>query len=372
MNVGVAVAVQIVAAALFWFFFRKPGWARAMPLGLALPFAVVGLSGVYLVAIPAKFLEEPDLAVENLSWAPVCSVPEVEQTPFATPAELWVRYSQHPNQYAVLTMPGCRLSPVVLPEPRVSPGGKADFTMDVISVIPGGQAVVQKWDVAKGQGSWWMAPGLTEEIAPGSGAAPLLSADGTWAGWLDRNRMTLRPLNKKGGDRVAELGRGSLVLRAIDPELQEVRLWQTDHLVVAGFDGNVKKEYPRAALTRPQSTTFLESGEHWLAWDAYRDSGNYALEWSLAAGSGTQRLPLGRMIHSAAFDAAEQWIAVSGGTGLNIGKARDSVWAFRAVDGREVFRKYLPRYTRSSVAFLEGGYFAYSDADGVHILQTAQ
>jgi hypothetical protein len=91
------------------------------------------------------------------------------------------------------------------------------------------------------------------------------------------------------------------------------------------------------------------------------------VEWSLPAGSGAQRLPLGRTIHSAALDREAALVAVSAGTGLNIGKARDSVWVFRAVDGREVFRKYLPRYSRSPVAFLDGGYFAYSDASGTHV-----
>jgi hypothetical protein len=155
----------------------------------------------------------------------------------------------------------------------------------------------------------------------------------------------------------------------IDPAAEEIRLWQTDHLIVVGFDGKVRKEYARSSKTRPQSNTFIERGEYWLAWDAYRDDGAYVVEWSLPAGAGTQRLPLGRTIHSAALDGDGALVAASAGSGLNIGKARDSVWVFHASDGREVFRKYLPRYSRSPVAFLDGGYFAYSDAGGVHVLQ---
>jgi hypothetical protein len=54
-------------------------------------------------------------------------------------------------------------------------------------------------------------------------------------------------------------------------------------------------------------------------------------------------------------------------TTLNIGTARDVVSVLRASDGIEVFRVYLPRYTRSQVVFFEGGLFGYSDLAGTHI-----
>ena len=56
-------------------------------------------------------------------------------------------------------------------------------------------------------------------------------------------------------------------------------------------------------------------------------------------------------------------------TSLNIGKAQDAVYVLSASDGREVFRKYLPPYTRSPVAFLDVDFFVYSDQVGVRVLR---
>ena len=43
----------------------------------------------------------------------------------------------------------------------------------------------------------------------------------------------------------------------------------------------------------------------------------------------------------------------------------------RTDNGAAVFRRYLPRYTRSDVVFFEGGFLGYSDLDGTHILKIA-
>jgi hypothetical protein len=153
---------------------------------------------------------------------------------------------------------------------------------------------------------------------------------------------------------------------------EEIMLWKTDRLISVDFFGKLKKEYPRPAVARPQRDTYREMGNYWLAWDAYRENEPYLMEWSLASGSGTHQTPLGRSIHSAAFDAAGKWIAVSVGSSLNIGKAQDAVYVLSASDGHEVFRKYLPRYSRSPVAFLEPHFFAYSDQSGVHLVRTPE
>jgi hypothetical protein len=43
--------------------------------------------------------------------------------------------------------------------------------------------------------------------------------------------------------------------------------------------------------------------------------------------------------------------AVSVATALNIGQIRDSIYVLRLSDGAEIFRRYLPRYTRTPVYF---------------------
>ena len=59
---------------------------------------------------------------------------------------------------------------------------------------------------------------------------------------------------------------------------------------------------------------------------------------------------------------------MSVGTSLNIGKAQDAVYVLSAADSHEVFRKYLPRYSRSPVAFLVGGFLVYSEQSGVRVI----
>src|SRR5260370_1346919 len=79
-NVAVALLLQLLAAGYFYWFFGKPGWRRGIPFFLAAPFVFLILQRVYLVAIPSMFLEEPDIATENMSWPMECIASGVYQT----------------------------------------------------------------------------------------------------------------------------------------------------------------------------------------------------------------------------------------------------------------------------------------------------
>jgi hypothetical protein len=260
--------------------------------------------------------------------------------------------------------------------------------IDVTSVIPGGRAIVRKYETKGAKTSWWFAqagidPGLVPLDPPAAhtdkGNPPILSTDGKYVAWLDEipgtgppvlNRVFLQPHDPREGGKIVDLssiGPATFVLQEVHMDSAELLLWKTNELVAVGFDGALKRKFARPAQVRPQNTTYMAAGEHWLAWDAYRETGAYLMEWSLASGAGSHRVPLGRTIHSAAFDASGKWIAVSVGTSLNIGKARDAVYVLDAADGHEVFRKYLPPFSRSPVAFLDGGFFVYSDGGGVHV-----
>jgi len=395
-NCAVALLLQLLAVAYFYWFFARPGWRRGILLLVAFPFIFPTMQWVYLVAIPTRFLEQPDVASEQISWPSECTAPGVHQTNLTTASELWVRYSTDPNRYAVLTMPDCRLSAVNLPQPKFTPGMGVDFTIDLTSAIFGGRAIMQRYENKQAKQSWWLIPGTLAKsdpsplpleppiVDPGNHDAPILSTDGRWVAWLAvipgtgspvLNRVFLCPLDPKEKEKIVDLsslGPSSYALEKLDTTAEEIMLWNIDRLISIDFFGKLKREYPRPVVARPQQTTYRDMGNYWLAWDAYRDHESYLMEWSLPSGSGTHQVPLGRAIQSAAFDAAGKWIAVSVGTSLNIGKAQDAVYVLSASDGHEVFRKYLPRYSRSPVAFLEPHFFAYSDPSGVHLVRSPE
>ena len=109
-----------------------------------------------------------------------------------------------------------------------------------------------------------------------------------------------------------------------------------------------------------------------MAWDAYREDGPYQIGWSLPGGSGRHRTNTGRSVTSAAVDPTGRLIAISETTTLSIGHARDVVYVLRTDTGADVFRTYLPRYTRSQVVFFEGGLFGYSNLEGTRILKVPE
>ncbi len=94
--------------------------------------------------------------------------------------------------------------------------------------------------------------------------------------------------------------------------------------------------------------------------------------WSLPGGSGRHRTNTGRSVTSIAVDPTGRLIAISETTTLSIGHARDVVYVLRTDTGADVFRTYLPRYTRSQVVFFEGGLFGYSNLEGTRILKVPE
>ena len=102
----------------------------------------------------------------------------------------------------------------------------------------------------------------------------------------------------------------------------------------------------------------LEGG--WVAWDGYREEGAARVVWSLTSGSGDKVIPRGRGIESVAVDPAGRFIAVSVESNLNIGSTPSAVFLFGTRDGRELYRRYYPKFARIRLAFLGGEYLAIS------------
>ena len=75
----------------------------------------------------------------------------------------------------------------------------------------------------------------------------------------------------------------------------------------------------------------------------------------------------GRSINSVAVSPGGDLIAISVATSLNIGNIQDSIYVLRVSDGKKVFRRFLPRYTRTQVLFPDKDLFLYS-TDGKTLL----
>jgi len=162
---------------------------------------------------------------------------------------------------------------------------------------------------------------------------------------------------------LAALPPGSIVPVEFDARAGEVTVALNERtFATLGLDGRVRWGPLRPRDVEPLSMTFRRvGGNGWIAWDGYRDDAPYRVAWGLPAGRGVYRVPKGRSIVGVDVDAAGTLIALSVSGTLSIGGVRDAVVVLRAADGGEVFRRFLPRYTRTAVTFLDGGRFAYTD-----------
>jgi hypothetical protein len=205
--------------------------------------------------------------------------------------------------------------------------------------VPGRGVIVSRRETATGAFTWnHLVDGRITTI-PGlhSSAVPILSLDGKWAAWLEKESLAIEPIDGYEAPLQVNLGNlqtWSYTLRTVDMQQQEIELVNSDRRVVIGLDGSVK---------RSESLP--------LVWDIYRDSGPYRVSWNVNGQSGTHNVLKGRSINSAAMTPSGDLIAVSVASALNIGDIRDSVYVLRTGSGSEVFRRYLPTYTRTPVFF---------------------
>jgi hypothetical protein len=384
---ALALTLQVAAFGLAWFFFAKPGWRRlAIPV-LCAPLFFVVAEWAFLIAIPSRFLIEPDTAPESGEWKTVCTFPDMavaqvrcgSDLPLERAGQTWLS-GRGMNEYSVLTMPGCTTVPLALQ--NLGPSYTIPF------VLPGGHCLLSTWDNRTGRAQPWYVAGngaVPRALpSPPEHAAPVLSSDGKWIAWLEHvPGITTTPLPERLSvhsladstvlfGTMPPLGRFSFVLLNVDPDAGEFTLYgheyatRQDSISVFGFDGERRGDPVVAEGVSPQSTTFVRVGPGWVAWDAYRDNEPYRLAWRLPQGRGMHRVLNGRGITSVAVDPGGSYIAVSVTTALNIGHIKDAVYVLRTRDGAEVWRRYLPAYTRSALSFPGNRHFAYTDWDGTH------
>ena len=214
------------------------------------------------------------------------------------------------------------------------------------------------------------------------GQSVILSNDGSAVAWLRRVAASSPPIpleaviRRVGGDGekvvdLSGLGRGGLQqLIQFDSDAGELIFVRgLSELIWVGIDGRLRKTMAKPDGVEPQPQTYRLVSNGWVAWDAYRENQPYRVAWSLPHGTGHHQIPKGRGITSLAVSPDANWIALSVTSGLSIGSTQDAVSVLRVTDGMEVFRKYFPKYTRSTVAFSDTGRFIYTDLEGVRVLR---
>jgi hypothetical protein len=392
-NVTVAVAAQILAGVvLYWSigggWLRKLAWLGVVPLGAALNVA-------YMSAIPAAFLIEADSAAETNPWTEHCFVRGAELRPIRTPVtqtssgpRAWWAALPPDGRDTLLRVPDCSLTDAVLPKAAQSAEGYLDFFTGFQFASPEGAAIIEQTDRRTSMRTWLMLVDPRGPLRPLAASSdrfqspPVLSRQGDAVALLETvvgsgppslHRVHVRKSTAKSQAPevevdLAPLGPASYVLMDVDAQTREILVWRNGRPLIVDFDGQARPVAFEPGEILAQDSTYLRLGEGWVAWDAYREDGAYQIGWSLPGGSGRHRTNAGRSVTSAAVDPTGGLIAISETTTLSIGQARDVVYVLRTDTGADVFRVYLPRYTRSQVVFFDGGLFGYSNPEGTRIL----
>ena len=317
-------------------------------------------------------------------WSTVCEVPDMElvaahndipgppDTSLAEARQAWLR---HGNDYAVLSMPDCKVRAVPMPAAPVSAS---------MSFVSTAGYLLSSWDAKTRHTSWWVGGGSLRPLqGPPDGISsgmPVLSTDGHWVAWVEAppglpksRRVMLHSLDD-ARQQIVDLPPSQWWLLGADLQRQELTFFETnlvDHyagLVVLGLDGERRGKPLLAEGVEPQAPTFLRVGSGWVAWDATRDGAfqPFRIAWSVSGGKGSHSTTPGRSVTAVAVDPAGSYIAVSETDDTRITLYKDTVYVLRARDGKQVWQRTLPAFARSALAFLGDDLFAYTEVSGAH------
>jgi hypothetical protein len=314
-----------------------------------------------------------------------CVVPDAALASVRSPIDLAMAragealiYQTQANRYALLDMPGCRVTPLADVPERIGLGDAF--------VVPGGTRIFCTSPPGRADLAWWFAHGADAPTRlaflpdPGSASSPVLSNDGQWVAWLrpvktqDAFHFELAMRHPDGTNpgivSLAALEPDTYELLELDAATREITLARhLNEFIRVGFDGAVRGRSGTGDLAA-QPGTYVRLPDGYFAWDAVRESGAYRIGWVLPAGAGTLAIERLRMISHAVIDPTGRFAAVSLETQHGrLLSLSDAVAVIRLSDRQEVFRAYLPRFTRTDVTLLAGGYFAYAHANNLYVLR---
>lgn len=370
MDLALAFLLQAAAFLVFLLASRIRSVLRYLLPIAAAPFLMALLNYAYMVGIPERFLIEDVDAPEKTDWPVACTVAGGWIAPVRAGASLALEEAgravlvRSDEEWISLAMPGCEVRPLGLK--AVNAGGTY--------VSPDGAVLFYRWDVqAQKQTTWLLSAGASEpvELVPPPEAKnwyPTLSSDGTAFAWLTSSRTT-------GGagfehsvrvHRIAENETHSVPVPRESMQPQLIGL-DSDELVIAcnrnevialDLEGNPLWGPIAPAGIESVIDNFRRLGDGFVAWDVYRESGRYRVSFRLPHGEGIHEIPKGRSISAVSVDPSGKLVAISVSPSLSIGNVRDAVYVIRAADRTEVYRRNLPAYSRSQVAFLRSEFLA--------------
>jgi hypothetical protein len=387
-DLALAVAVQTAWGLVVWLALGFGVGAGILAFTIAAVPAAYAVNVAYLVKIPERFLIEEDATPDSGALAETCrAAAELDPAPAGITRGLNARGEalvRMPGgiSYGILRLPDCAIERVAIPDEPIAPG--------VNQVLPDGSVVYSVYERGvPGQTFWFLKRGSTDgrQLRPPVGADasafPLVSEDGRFAAWTVRSAdgvasVVSQPIDTTDGFQFTHdlLQRATVTLVELDTARRTMTVNRDLSTFVAlGLDSGAGGVV-WGPLTPPgiaaQSSTFRHSGGDWLAWDAYVEGRPYRASWSTTQGTGTYEVPKGRSVTAAALAPSGRYVAFSTTTDLNIGSVQDTVLVRRTDTGADVFRKTLPRYSRSHVAFLGDRHVAYTQMDGgnatVHVL----
>ena len=370
---AVVLAIQVILFVFFYWMLRGVRWWNWLVLIAAIPILIYGANLSILYVLPLMMLVEHDTHPETGSLEKICSqsgvilaqVQSGVDLSLEQASEAWV-IRQEDRLRARLIMPDCRLTNVAAP--------RVGSTID--QVAPGGYLLFRRDDGNLA----YVRPDRTAPLVLTTPTQPrywnpILSDDGTVLVWLDRQPRQSGPRPY----RLHLLGLHDTHTRGVGEETIALDLSPHDQFELIGAD--TKRDRFTVARFRNEILAIDRQGHTiagpispsgiynarwgfrwldggWVAWDGYREEGRSHVVWSLPARSGEVAIPKGRNIVSVSVDPSGRYIAVSVATAMSIGSTKSAIFLLETADGREIFRRYKPIFSRNRLAFLGTDYLA--------------